>query len=336
MNSFILAFETSCDDCCCSVVDTNYRVLSNVVSSQDEHQIFGGVVPEIASRAHLSSICDVMQLALTKAKKTLGDIDCFAVSTNPGLVGSLVVGLSFAKALAFSQNKPLVCVNHLQGHICSLLLEKPSFAPPFLALVVSGGHTHLVDYESQEKFTTVGRSVDDAAGEAFDKAATMLGLGFPGGVLIDNLAKDADEHFFRFPRARVKSSRYNFSFSGLKTAIFHYLQSKNSEFIDTHKKDIAASIQRAIVEPLVSATLAYAKENRVKKVVVAGGVSANSRLRSLFYEKAPKDLNIVFPNIKYCTDNAAMIAAAAVYKFKHKSFSDFSVNAFSTKGIRTI
>lgn len=337
MNSKILAFETSCDDTCVAVVDTSYKVHSSIVSSQIEHSEYGGVVPEIASRVHLKNILPLTKLSLKKANTKLSEIDAFAVTTNPGLIGSLIVGLSFAKTLAYTCNKPFICVNHILAHVCSIYLENPNLLPPFLALIVSGGHTHLVYFETIEKFVTVGRTVDDAAGEAFDKSAKMIGLGFPGGIQIDRLAKEGDKNFHRFPRAKIGSGEYDFSYSGLKSSIYRYIQKNGNSFVQKNIKDISASIQSAIVEPLVNKTIKYAKNHSVDKIVVCGGVAANSYLRSQFFKKAKREkIDILLPKIKYCMDNAAMVGARASQKFKQKLFSPFDVNANSKKGITVI
>jgi len=326
----ILAFETSCDDTCVAVVDLKYNVLSSVVSSQSIHNKFGGVVPELASRDHLKNITQVTSLALQKASCSLEDISAIAVSVNPGLIGSLLVGVNFAKSLAYSLSKPLIALNHILGHISAIKLDFPDLKPPFLALVVSGGHTQIVYFESEQEYKVVGKTVDDAAGEAFDKTAKLLGLGYPGGKAIDDLAKKGNSKFVHFTRAMDKKGNYDFSFSGLKTAVMNYINSCSKEFLEKNMANIAASVQESIVDSLCKKTLCYAKNYNIKTVIVTGGVSANSRLREVFGKRA------IFPQVKYCMDNAAMIGAAAVEKFIDKDFAGFELNAFSTKGISKV
>ena len=333
----ILAFETSCDDTSVAVIDSNYRVHANLISSQATHEDFGGVVPELASRLHMQNIMQITQATLKKADCTLTDIDAVAVSVNPGLIGALLVGVSFAKGLAYSMQKPLIAVNHMLGHIYANKIENPQLEPPYLALVVSGGHTELVDFKSHDDFEIVGRTRDDAAGEAFDKVAKLLSLGYPGGPIIDQIAQNGDPKFADFPRAMNRKDVYDFSFSGFKTAVRYYLESHSSEFIKEHIADIAASVQKAIVDSLVSKTINYAKRYKTKNIIVAGGVSANSLLRKDMQVEVEKIGALVyFPALQYCMDNAAMIGAAAVEKLNRKEFADLSLNAFSTKGVRFI
>ena len=326
----ILSFETSCDDTGVAVVDTDYNVLSNVVSSQFVHEKFGGVVPELASRDHLKNITRVCQQALQQANITLAEIDAIAVSVNPGLIGALLVGVSFAKALAYSIGKPLIAVNHLLGHISAIKLNFPKLTPPYLALIVSGGHTQLVHFTDANNFTIVGSTVDDAAGEAFDKTAKLLNLGYPGGKIVDELSKRGNPKFVHFTRALNKKNNFNFSFSGLKTAIMNYINNSTSEHLENHLTDIVASVQESIIDSLYNKTIACAKFHKIEQIVVAGGVSANSRLREKFQGKA------LFPDFQYCTDNAAMIGAAAIDLYESNSFASLDLNAFSTKGIRKI
>ena len=333
----ILAFETSCDDTSVAIINSDYRVIVNLISSQTTHEDFGGVVPELASRLHLKNIMQLTQAALTKAEQSFEDIDAIAVSVNPGLIGALLIGVSFAKSLAYSLGKPLIAVNHMLGHIYANRIENPDLKPPYLALVVSGGHTELVDFKSMDDFEIIGRTRDDAAGEAFDKISKLLGLGYPGGPIIDKVAKNGDPKFHHFPRALNKKDIYDFSFSGFKTSVRNYLSSKNDDFILEHIADIAASVQKAIVDSLVSKTIAFAKKSSAKKIIVAGGVSANSLLRKEISEKGKEiGANVFFPALEYCMDNAAMIGAAAIEKYQKKEFADLSLNAFSTKGIRIL
>ena len=333
----ILAFETSCDDTSVAIIDSNFKVHANLISSQLSHEDFGGVVPELASRLHLKNIMKITKKTLEKAKLELNEIDAIAVSINPGLIGALLVGVSFAKSLAYSIGKPLIAVNHMLGHIYATKITNPHLEPPFLALVVSGGHTELVNFHSFEDFEIIGKTQDDAAGEAFDKTAKLLNLGYPGGPIIDEIAQEGNPEFVRFPRALNKKDNHNFSFSGLKTSVRNYILKQNSNFIREHIADITASVQAAIVDSLVSKTINYAKKNNSDKIIIAGGVSANSLLRKNFEEQADKiGIDVVFPALEYCMDNAAMIGAAAVDKYKRKEFADLSLNAFSKKGLRFI
>jgi len=333
----ILAFETSCDDTSVAVIDSDYKVHANLISSQLTHNDFGGVVPELASRLHLKNIVHVTEAALKKAQITFKDIDAISVSINPGLIGALLVGVSFAKGLAYSIGKPLIAVNHMIGHIYGNKIENPDLEPPYLALVVSGGHTELVDFTSYDKFEVVGRTRDDAAGEAFDKVAKLMGLGYPGGVIIDKISDSGDPDFVHFPRALKQKDSFDFSFSGFKTSVRTYLEAHDKEFIDSNLVNIAASVQKAIVDSLVSKTMNYAINNNVAKIIVAGGVSANRLLRSELLARAEKNkIKVFFPAMEYCMDNAAMIGAAAIDKYKRKEFADLKLNAFSTKGLRLI
>ncbi len=333
----ILAFETSCDDTSVAVIDTDYHVYVNLISSQVTHADFGGVVPELASRLHLKNIMQLTKAAMDKAQLSFDDIDAIAVSVNPGLIGALLVGVSFAKSLAYSLDKPLIAVNHMLGHIYANRLSHPEMMPPYLALVVSGGHTELVHFKGNEDFDIAGRTRDDAAGEAFDKVAKLLGLGYPGGPLVDRIAKGGDSHFVEFPRALNRKGNFDFSFSGFKTSVRNYLAKQNSAFIKAHLPDITASVQKAIVDSLVSKTIAYARMIEIDTIIVAGGVSANSCLRSEMTSRAKRlGIEVFFPEMQYCMDNAAMIGAAAVDKWHRKKFAPLDLNAFSTKGVRRI
>ncbi|MDP8267661.1 MAG: tRNA (adenosine(37)-N6)-threonylcarbamoyltransferase complex transferase subunit TsaD [Candidatus Tenebribacter davisii] len=333
----ILAFETSCDDTSVAVINSEYQVLVNLISSQTTHEDFGGVVPELASRLHLKNIMKLTQAAMSIAELTFKDIDAIAVSVNPGLIGALLVGVSFAKSLAYSLGKPIIAVNHMLGHIYANRIENPDLLPPYLALVVSGGHTEIVNFRSMADFDIIGKTRDDAAGEAFDKIAKLLNLGYPGGPIVDKYSKDGNPQFHKFPRPLNKKDNYDFSFSGLKTSVRNYLLDKTNDFIKEHISDITASIQQAIVDSLVSKTISYAKKNNVETIIVAGGVSANSLLRKEITEQGRKiGAKVFFPALEYCMDNAAMIGAAAIEKYKIKNFADLSLNAFSTKGVRNI
>lgn len=332
---YILAFETSCDDTSVAVIDTNFKVYANLISSQLEHNKYGGVVPEIASRLHMRSIMKLTDIALNEANIRLEDVSAIAVSVNPGLIGSLLVGLSFAKSLAYSLKVPLITVNHMLGHIAANLIEHPNLTAPYLALVVSGGHTELVHFITEQNFIVVGQTRDDAAGEAFDKSAKLLGLGYPGGPIVDKLAQKGNENFHDFPLGLNRKNNYDFSFSGLKTSVSTYVKSQTEDFVQKNKENICASLQRAIVTILVKKTINYAKQEKINTIIVAGGVSANRGLRSKMQREAEKiQAKVYVPHLQYCMDNAAMIGAAAVKKLLNNEFSDLKVNAFSTKGVR--
>jgi N6-L-threonylcarbamoyladenine synthase len=310
--SKILGIDTSCDDTSVAIVDSGTTILSNIVASQvDVHHRYGGVVPELACRKHIEAIGPVYQTALDEAKMTLADLDAIAVTRGPGLIGALLVGLSFAKSLAYAGGKPLIPVNHLEGHICSAFLEAPDLAWPFVCLVVSGGHTDLYACEGPGAYRLLGETRDDAAGEAFDKVSKLLGLGYPGGPVIDRLARQGDPKAVRFPRAYLEKDSLHFSFSGIKTAVLHYVRKHPS----TPVADLAASFQQAVVDVLVDKTLAAAGQCSASRVVVTGGVAANSRLRCEMQKAcAEAGLRLVIPHPRLCTDNGAMIAAAAHWR----------------------
>jgi len=311
----ILAIETSCDETACAVLENGSKVLSNVVASQNEfHKKFGGIVPEVASRKHIEAINPVIAEALEKAGKKFKDLDAVAVTYGPGLVGSLLVGLCAAKALAWSLKKPLIGVNHLEGHIYSnFLAVKPRF--PFICLIVSGGHTLLVLMKDHGKYETLGRTRDDAVGEAYDKVARFLNLGYPGGPIIDQLAKKGDPHAVTFKKPMIEESfGYDFSFSGIKTAV--------TRLSGVKIEDLAASFQQTIVDTLIEKLIRAAYDKEIGRVALAGGVSANSALRQQLKERGEKEgLEVMIPPLEYSTDNAAMIAIAAYYRFKKKQFS---------------
>jgi N6-L-threonylcarbamoyladenine synthase len=311
----IFAIETSCDETAAAVLENGTKVLSNVVASQNEfHKKYGGIVPEIASRKHIEVINPIIAEALEKAGKKLKDLDAVAVTYGPGLVGSLLVGLCAAKALAWSLKKPLIGINHLEGHIYSnFLAAKPQF--PFICLVVSGGHTLLVLMKDHGKYETLGRTRDDAVGEAYDKVARFLNLGYPGGPIIDQLAKKGDPHAISFKKPMIEESfGYDFSFSGIKTAV--------TRLSGVKIEDLAASFQLTVVETLIDKLIRAAYDKEIGRVALAGGVSANSALRQQLLERGKKEgLEVLLPPLEYSTDNAAMIAAAAYYKFKKKQFS---------------
>jgi len=335
--ALILAFESSCDDTSVAIVDTDYNVKINLVSTQPEHLAFGGVLPELASRLHLKNILLLTQNALDRAGCTLKDIDAIAVAVNPGLIGSLLVGLSFAKSLAWSLSIPLITVNHMLAHIFANKLEHPDIEPPFLALVVSGGHTEMVQFATFTEFCIVGKTVDDASGESFDKAAKLLGLGFPGGPIIDKLARDADPNFVQFPRALPAKDNFNFSYSGLKTSVRTWIAHQPEDSITKNLPAIAASIQQAIIDPLINKSIRWARQNRISCILIAGGVAANSALRKQLTDKArASGIKVYYPSLPLCMDNAAMVAAAAIPKYQEGLFSPLTVNAFSAKGTKHI
>ncbi len=331
----ILAIETSCDDTSVALVDTNYRVLANLTSSQPEHARYGGVVPELASRLHLRNLMPLVRAALAKAQVGYSDIDAVAVSVNPGLIGSLLVGVSFAKSFAWARGLPLVAVNHMAGHVAAIRLEHTPPQAPWLALVVSGGHTELVLFTGDDEFTVVGQTRDDAAGEAFDKTAKLLGLGYPGGPVIDRAARGGNPRAYPFPWGLNRRDDYDFSYSGLKTAVLLFVEEKGETWVQEHLADVVASVQEAIVGPLVRKTVGYARKHGIRRIVMAGGVSANSVLRERMTAAAGRiGAEVMYPSLQYCTDNAAMIAAAAVEKFKRGEFAGLDLNAFSRKGFR--
>ena len=310
----ILGIESSCDETAASVVRNGREVLSNVISSQIAlHTLYGGVVPEIASRKHIEKINVVIEEALAEAHMTLDDIDAIGVTYGPGLVGALLVGVSEAKAIAYAKNLPLIGVHHIEGHISANYIENKDLEPPFACLVVSGGHTHLVIVKDYGKYEIVGRTRDDAAGEAFDKVARAIGLGYPGGPKIDKVSKEGNPNAIAFPRAKVADSAYDFSFSGLKSAVLNYLNGCKMKNIPIVQADVAASFQKAVVDVLVEHAMHAVEEYGFKKFAIAGGVASNSALRSAM-EEACKKRGVAFyhPSPILCTDNAAMIGAAAL------------------------
>ena len=325
----ILAIESSCDETAAAVVKNGREVLSNVINTQIAiHTEYGGVVPEIASRKHIENINPVIKKALTDAGVTLDDIDAIGVTYGPGLVGALLVGVAEAKAIAFAKNKPLVGVHHIEGHISANYVENKELEPPFVALVVSGGHTHLVKVNDYGEYEIIGRTRDDAAGEAFDKVARAIGLGYPGGPKIDKLAKEGNPEAIEFPRAHVDDAPYDFSFSGIKSAVLNYINSANMQGKEINRADVAASFQKAVVDALVSQAVKLAKECGMDKLAIAGGVASNSALRAAVQEECAKN-NIRFysPSPVLCTDNAAMIGAAAYYEYIKGVRHGYDLNA---------
>jgi len=333
----VLGIESSCDDTAAAIVEDARVVLSSVVASQDNiHARYGGVVPELASRRHIEAIVPVVDEALKKAGATLDDIDAIAVTQGPGLVGSLLIGLSFAKSLSYVRNLPLTGVNHIEAHPHAAFLaergeerDAPSF--PFVALVVSGGHTTLMLYEGYTKYTILGQTLDDSAGEAFDKVAKLLGLGYPGGAVIDSLAREGNPCAFNFPRPLSGRGNIDFSFSGLKTAVLTAVKPLGSPLEGQLLKDIAASFQEAAVDSLVSKGLQAARSTGAKNLVVAGGVASNSRFRAKLSEMASSEgLNLFIPSPKYCTDNAAMVASLGTRQIEAGLVAGPDLNALPT------
>lgn len=327
--TLILAIESSCDETAASVVENGRQVLSNVIFSQiDMHTLYGGVVPEIASRAHIEKINQVIEEALKKADVTLKEIDAIAVTYGPGLVGALLVGVSAAKAISFATGIPLVGVHHIEGHISANYIENKDLEPPFVCLVVSGGHSHLVVVKDYGEYEIIGRTRDDAAGEAFDKVARAIGLGYPGGPKIDKVAREGNPDAIHFPRAKVGDSEYDFSFSGLKSAVLNYLNSCQMKGEEICQADVAASFQKAVVDVLVEHALHAVEQYGYKKFAIAGGVASNSSLRAAFESECRKrDIAFYHPSPIYCTDNAAMIGTAGYYEYKKGTRHGYDLNA---------
>lgn len=331
-----LAIESSCDETAVAVIENGRKVLSSVISSQiDIHKEYGGVVPEIASRKHIESIIPIIDKALKDSDKTLDDIDNIGVTYGPGLVGALLVGVSAAKAISLAKDIPLTPVNHIEGHIYANFIEDPELKPPFTCLIVSGGHTNIVNLFDYGEYELLGGTLDDAVGEAFDKVARTIGLGYPGGPEIDKLASIGNPEAIDFPRVKLKDDDYDFSFSGLKSSVLNYVNSQKQKNIEISKEDIAASFQAAAVEVLVEKTIRAAKETDMKTIVVAGGVAANSGLRKLMQERCTEEgIELKIPSIKLCTDNAAMIGSVAYYNFKRGIEGNMELNAVSNLKLR--
>lgn len=325
----ILAIETSCDETAAAVVKNGREVLSNVISSQIAlHTLYGGVVPEIASRKHIEKINQVIEEALASAGVTLKEMDAIAVTYGPGLVGALLVGVSAAKAISFATGIPLVGVHHIEGHISANFIENKELEPPFVCLVASGGHSHLVVVKDYGEYEIIGRTRDDAAGEAFDKVARAIGLGYPGGPKIDKLSKEGNPKAIHFPRAKVEDNPYDFSFSGLKSAVLNYLNSCEMKGETVNTADVAASFQKAVIDVLVEHSLAAVREYGYHKFAIAGGVASNSALRNAFEKECEKSgIEFYHPSPILCTDNAAMIGTAGYYEYLKGTRHGYDLNA---------
>ncbi len=325
----VLAIESSCDETAAAVVKNGRDVLSNIIYSQiDLHTVYGGVVPEIASREHIAKINQVIEAALHEAGVTLDDIDVIGVTYGPGLVGALLVGVSEAKAIAWAAGKPLVGVHHIEGHIAANYIEHPDLEPPFYSLVVSGGHTHLVQVLDYGKYEILGRTRDDAAGEAYDKVARAIGLGYPGGPKIDRIAKEGNPYAVEFPKSHFKDAPYDFSFSGLKTAVLNYLNGCQMQGETYSQADVAASFQKSVVDVLVEHSMRAVEEFHADRFAIAGGVASNSALRAAMQEACDaRGVRLYCPSPVYCTDNAAMIGVAAYYEYENGTRSGWDLNA---------
>ena len=328
-DTLILAIESSCDETAASVVKNGRTILSNVISSQIElHKLYGGVVPEIASRKHIEKINQVIEEALSEAGVTLDDLDAIGVTYGPGLVGALLVGVAEAKAIAYAKKLPLVGVHHIEGHVSANYIEHPDLEPPFLCLIVSGGHTHLVIVKDYGEFEILGRTRDDAAGEAFDKVSRAIGLGYPGGPKIDKLSKEGNPHAIVFPKAKIDGAPYDFSFSGVKSAVLNFINQNKMQGKEIHAADLAASFQQSVVDVLVEHTMLAAKDYQMDKVAIAGGVASNGTLRQAMKEACEKNgLKFYHPSPIFCTDNAAMIGVAAYYEYKKGTRHGWDLNA---------
>ena len=329
MSTTILAIESSCDETAAAIVTDGKKVRSNIIYSQIElHKLYGGVVPEIASRKHVEKVNQVIRSAMEEAEASWDDIDAIAVTYGPGLVGALLVGVSAAKSIAYARKKPLVGVNHIEGHISANYIENESLKPPFMCMVASGGHSHLVYVKDYNEFQIVGRTRDDAAGEAFDKVARAIGLGYPGGPKIDKLAKEGNPEAIAFPRAYMEDAPYDFSFSGLKSAVLNYLNSCEMKKAEINRADVAASFQQAVIDVLTDNSVRAAKAYGCSSLALAGGVASNSSLRqSLGLACEKEKLDFYHPSPIYCTDNAAMIGVAGYYEYMAGTRHGWDLNA---------
>ncbi len=334
----ILAIESSCDETAAAVVQNGREVLSNIVATQiEEHKRYGGVVPEIASRMHVESISSVVNEALLQANCTISDIDAVAVTYAPGLIGALLVGVSYAKGLAFAQNKPLVPVHHIAGHIAANYISHPDLEPPYLCLVASGGHSHIVEVKSYTEYKVWGRTHDDAAGECFDKIARTLGFPYPGGKYVDEASKLGNKDAIKLPKPKIEGCEYDFSFSGIKTAVINLVHNAEQKGETVNANDVCASFQKTVCEILAEKLMAVAKETGYTKIAVAGGVSANSGVRAkLKYECDKRGYEFYMPELKYCGDNAAMIGAQGYYDFISGKRAAEDLNAIATLSLEDI
>lgn len=330
----ILAIESSCDETAAAVVRDGREILSNVVFSQiDVHKVYGGVVPEIASRCHIEKITAVVNEAIDSSGVGIDGIDAVAVTSAPGLIGALLVGVNFAKSFAFANKKPLIPVHHIRSHVASNYLAHADLKPPFLALIVSGGHSHIVSVNDYTDYKIIGKTRDDAAGEAFDKGARVMGLGYPGGVYMDALAKEGDKKAYKFPRVSFDDAPYDFSFSGIKTAVVNFLHNAEQKGTEINKADVAASYSDAITDVLCDKFLAAAKEYGHTDLVIAGGVSANSMLREKLHMRINNTQRLYMPPLSLCGDNAAMVGAQGYYEYLAGNLADVSLNAKATWSI---
>ena len=327
----ILAIESSCDETAAAVVEDGSRVLSNVINTQIElHKEFGGVVPEVASRKHIENVSDVVDKALSDCNMALDDVDAIAVTYGPGLVGALLVGVSTAKGLSFVSKKPLIPVHHIKGHICANYIENPDFKPPFICLVASGGHSHIVYVKDYSTYEVIAKTNDDAAGEAFDKVSRVLGLGYPGGPAIQECAKSGNPDAIRFPRVNMGENGFDFSFSGVKTAVINYIHNAEQKSIEINKADVAASFQEAVTDVLSRHLIECAIKYGTKKIALAGGVAANKPLRERCEALAKKNgMEFNCPSLPLCTDNAAMIGCAAFHEYNAGASADMTLNAIA-------
>ena len=328
----ILAIESSCDETAAAVIENKTNILSNVINSQIEtHKLYGGVVPEIASRKHIENISSTVDRALFDANVKMSDVDAIAVTYGPGLVGALLVGVSYAKGLAFALNKPLIPVHHIKGHISANYLETPDLKPPFICLVASGGHSHIVNVKSYTDYEVLAKTYDDAAGEAFDKVSRVLGFGYPGGPAIQNAAKQGNPNAMSFPRVNLGENGFDFSFSGVKTSVLNYIHNCEQKGIEVNKFDVAASFQEAVTDVLSDHLINCAKLNNVKRIALAGGVAANVPLREKIIEKSKiENFDFYCPRLEFCTDNAAMIGCAAFDAIENGEIADMSLNAVAS------
>ena len=330
-NIYILGIETSCDDTCASIVKDGTEILSNIVSSQNEiHRKYGGVVPEIASRKHIEVIDIIIKEAINKSGIDINDINAVSVTNRPGLIGSLLVGVSAAKAICYTKNIPLITVNHLRAHIYSNILANSKIGGGFIGLVVSGGHSSLYVVDDKWNMKSIGHTVDDAVGEAFDKIARYLGLGYPGGPVIDKLSKKGDPDYIDFPRPMIDSGDFNFSFSGLKTSLIYRTKKNKKLMLKENIPDLVASFQKAAVDVLVEKTIRACRRYRLNKILISGGVAANSKLRKEFKKRCnSNNISVYIPPLSLCTDNAAMVACLGYYKYMESDFSSLDVDVYS-------